>query len=89
MNEYDMRSCRYIKENLRFVFYREFYRDRYLIRRLYNQLDKDAKIFYKWFIYANIHTTIGEKNAIWEFLNDIGEQYDIRVKDLMKKYETK
>lgn len=85
MNEYDMRSCRYIKENLRFVFYREFYRDRYLIRKLYNQLDKDAKIFYKWYLYSNINLTTTVKDNIWNFLNNTDEEYEKVIDGLMKR----
>ena len=29
----------------------------------------DNKIFYKWFVYANINISLVQKDAIWEYLN--------------------
>lgn len=75
MNDTDFKECRFIKNELRFLFYNDFCKGCYIIKRGYNKLTNEGKIFYKWFIYANIYTTLGQKNIIWEFLNNEGTEY--------------
>lgn len=75
MNEFDFTECRFIKEELRFLFYNQFVKDCFIIKRGYNKLSNNGKIFYKYYVYAGINTTLGQKNAIWEFLNNEGMDY--------------
>ena len=71
MTEEEYKECRYIDNNLKFYTYRDFKRDAFYLRVLYNKLPH--KIFYKWYIYANIHLTMKQKNIAWAFLNhDVG-----------------
>lgn len=71
MTEEEYKECRYIDNNLKFYTYRDFKRDAFYLRKLYDKLPH--KIFYKWYIYANIHLTMKQKNIAWAFLNhDVG-----------------
>lgn len=75
MKDVDFAECRFIRDELRYLFYKDFCEDCYIIKRQYNKLSNNGKIFYKYFVYANIYTTLMQKNVIWEFLNNEGEEY--------------
>ena len=79
MKDADFIECKFIKEELRFLFPDDFYKDRFIIKRGYDKLSNNGKIFYKWFLYSNTHTNIYQKNCIWDFLNG-----DITSEELMK-----
>ena len=40
-------------------------------------MDYNQRHIYKWFCYANIHTTMYQKNKIWDYLNGDIEYNDI------------
>ena len=71
MTEEEYKECKYIDNDLKFYTYRDFKRDACYLRKLYDKLPH--KIFYKWYVYANIHLTMKQKNIAWAFLNhDVG-----------------
>lgn len=71
MTEEEYKECRYIDNNLKFYTYRDFKKDAFFLRKLYDKLPH--KIFYKWYIYSNIHLTMKQKDIAWSFLNhDVG-----------------
>ena len=71
MNEpFDFSECRFIKETLRFYTYKDFCANRFTIKRMYKTLSQDGKLFYKWYVYANVHMDELKKNYIWDYLND-------------------
>ena len=67
MKKEELRECQFIDEALKFYIYEDFYRDKKTIKAMYRTLDN--KIFYKWFVYANINISLVQKDAIWEYLN--------------------
>ena len=70
MNDNDFKECAFISSEMKFYTYDEFCSNCYAIRRLYEkELTKYGKIFYKWFVYANVHISMGQKNKIWDFIN--------------------
>ena len=68
--------CPYIKEQMWFFTYYDFCDNRKVLRKMYNELNNNAKQFYKWYVYANIHMDLTYKNKIWDYLNgfDNGEE---------------
>ena len=87
MQETDFTFCKFIKENLCFFNLRDFYRNRRIIKLFYEDLDNDAKQFYKWYVYANIFMNEKEKDAIWNYLNNLDVDYEITLIDLARKYK--
>jgi hypothetical protein len=77
MTETDYKECRYIDIEMRFTTYDSFLEDARAIKRLYKQLNH--KIFYKWYVYANIHISLDRKNKMWCYLND-----DLTYEQLVK-----
>ena len=67
MKKEELRECQFIDEALKFYTYEDSYRDKKTIKAMYRTLDN--KIFYKWFVYANINISLVQKDAIWEYLN--------------------
>lgn len=67
MKKEEIRECQFIDETLKFYTYEDFYRDKKTIKAMYRTLEN--KIFYKWFVYANINMSLVQKDAIWEYLN--------------------
>ncbi len=87
MIEADFTFCKFIKENLCFLNLPDFYRNRRIIKFFYEGLDNDAKLFYKWYIYANIFMSEKEKDTIWDYLNNLEVEYELILIDAAKKYK--
>lgn len=68
MTESDYKECRFIDIEMRFTTFESFMQDAGAIKRLYKALNH--KIFYKWYLYANIHISLNRKNLMWCYLND-------------------
>lgn len=68
MTELDYKECKYIDIEMRFLTFDDFLRDCKAIKRMYKQLTH--KIFYMWYVYANIHISLYRKNLMWSYLND-------------------
>lgn len=64
----DFSICDFIEENMWFFTYYDFCDNRKCIKHLFDGLNKQQKIFYKWYVYANIHMNETYKNAIWDYL---------------------
>lgn len=73
MNETDFSICPFIKENMWFFTYYDFCDNRKLLKKMYQELKEEAKQFYKWYVYANIHMDLTYKNKIWDYLNGYDE----------------
>lgn len=89
MKDIDFTSCQFINEFLCFLTYFDFCKNAKLIKVYYNALDDNAKRFYKWYVYANIHMDEVYKNYIWNYLNSSDEQSYIDLLDRLNKYKVK
>ena len=89
MKDIDFSSCPFIKEQLCFLTYTDFCHNAKIIKLVYDGLEKDAKIFYKWYIYANIHMTEFFKDTIWQYLNSDDPLVYIYLIDNQRKYRAK
>jgi hypothetical protein len=69
-DQFDFSECEYINSNMKFYTYEDFYEHCIAIKRLYDGLSRNGKRFYMWYVYANIHITIGQKNKIWDYINE-------------------
>lgn len=67
MSEKEYKECRYIDDQMKFYNFSDFKEDAYCLRTLYDRLKN--KLFYKWYIYANVHLSLKQKDIIWSFLN--------------------
>lgn len=73
MEYFDFSDCQFIKDKMQFYTYFDFCDNCDRIKNQYKQMNKNAKLFYKWYVYANVHMGEFFKNKIWEFLNDYDE----------------
>lgn len=69
MTDFDFEFCDFIEVEMSFITYNDFCNKCKTIKELYKPLSKYQKRFYKWYVYANIHTKETQKNAIWQYLN--------------------
>lgn len=76
MKKEEIKECEFINETLKFYTYEDFYYERKTIKKLYQTLK--YKTLYKWFVYANIHISLVQKDAIWEYLNG-DDLYNLRA----------
>ena len=89
MKDVDFTCCPFIKERLCFLTYVDFCENATIIKINFLELSTEAKIFYKWYVYANIHMDEYHKNLIWEFLNhDDMEAYSNLIKSI-KNYRVR
>lgn len=64
----DFSICDFIEERMWFFTYYDFCDNRKQIKQLFNDLTRQEKAFYKWYVYANIHMNEIFKNKIWDYL---------------------
>lgn len=85
----DFSECKFIRDEMKYYTYYEFCDNCSSIKRLFNSLSKNGKLFYMWYVYANIHMDIFYKNAIWDYLNFNDIQYKLNLIDAKRKYKVK
>lgn len=83
----DFSDCEFIEEQMKFYTFYDFCDNRYILRILFRSLNRNAKQFYKWYVYANIHTNETYKNAIWDYLNDFID--DAQLLEMKIRYRAK
>ena len=86
-NKIDFSVCEFINENLSFYTYYDFCDNRKVIKKLFKNLNRNGKLFYMWYVYANIHMNETFKNAIWDYLNEYDD--GSRLLELKKIYRAK
>lgn len=59
-----------VKEDMKFIGYRSFYKMRYEIKKKYEGLSKNDKIIYKYYVYSRRQLKEYTCDLIWCFLND-------------------
>ena len=85
----DYSVCRLIDEQMWFITYDDFVGRRLGIKRLFQQMSLDAKTFYQWYVYANIHMSEYFKNAIWDYLVWDDPEYEFELTKLSQTYKAK
>lgn len=77
-----------INETMRFTTYNDFYNRRYIIKSVYNRIDKEHQDIYKMYLYANRWLSVMKCDLMWEFLNE-PENSEFRPSDEdLRKYCT-
>ena len=78
MDDDDLKECWFIESEMKFYTYKDFLKNCVAIKRLYdNNLSRNGKLFYKWYVYANIHLSINQKNKAWDYLNNFCEKEEL------------
>ena len=85
--EIDFSECEFIDEEMKIYTYYDFCDNRKVIKRLFNELTRNGKKFYMWYIYSNTHMKLNFKNAIWDYLN--GYKNTEELLELKKIYREK
>jgi len=82
----DFSECSFIEERMKFYTYYDFCDNCNYIRKLFDSLSFNGKIFYKYYVYANTHMKTCFKNAIWDWLNgyDDGKYKLLELKKIYK-----
>ena len=89
MKDIDFSVCPFIRNELCFLTYNDFVRNARILKLFYDAMEDDAKIFYKWYVYANIHMDESFKNLVWNYLNSNEEEDYNNLIDNVKKYKVK
>ena len=89
MTNVDFSICPFIKNELNFITYFDFCKNSKIIKAYYEELETNAKIFYKWYVYANIHMTEYFKDTIWEYLNNNDPECYIKLIENLNKYKVR
>lgn len=85
----DFSECKFIRMEMQYYTYYDFCDNCASIKRLFNLLSENGKIFYMWYVYANIHMDLCYKNAIWDYLNFNDVEYKMRLMDLKRQYKAR
>lgn len=86
---YDFSDCKFINENMRFYTYLDFCDNCEDLKKKYLSSNENVRLFYKWYVYANIHMNETFKNAIWDFLNCDEKECYLYLLKLKKNYKVK
>lgn len=85
----DFSVCPFIEREMWFITFNDFCDRRKGIKRLFEQMTVDAQIFYKWYLYSNIHMTEYFKDLIWTFLNFDDEEYEHNLMSAKRIYKVR
>ena len=66
----DFVDIRFIDFELRWLTRNDFIENGKTIKAIYKKMNYNQMKIYKWYCYANIHTSMYQKNKIWDYLND-------------------
>lgn len=77
-------QCRFIKENMWFYTFEDFYKNKAIIKKMFKQMNQDGKLFYCYYVYANVNIKETLKNAIWDYLNFDDIYYDLELSRLRR-----
>ena len=77
MSEEVYKNCDIVKENMKFYTYNEFCENRKYLKYNFKYLSDTQKKLYMWYIYANINMNETYKNAIWDYLNDYMQDWEL------------
>lgn len=73
-------------DRLRFFGYREFYRKRELIEKVFNLSSSNERQIYKYYIYSRRYLRERTCDVIWEYLNALDkEEHVIKDEQLYKE----
>ena len=86
MSDVDFKECKVIKDCLCFLTFDEFCEYRKLIAKSFTELSKDGKLFYKFYVYANIHMELNYKDAIWSYVNFPTAENELNLINLKLSY---
>ena len=89
MKDIDFSTCPFIRDELRFLTYFDFCKNAKILKAYYEALEVNAKIFYKWFVYSNIHMTEYFKDRIWDYLNNPDDEYYTLLIENLNKYKVR
>ena len=87
MSDVDFKECRLIENCLCYLTFDEFFKYRRVITKSFNDLSKDGKLFYKFYVYANIHMKLNYKDAIWSYINSPTIENEIHLVNLSLIYK--
>ena len=82
----DFSECSLIENELKFYTFVDFCKNRVIIKSKYKLLSKNGKLFYKYYVYANVHMKEMFKNAIWDYLNS-DEESGFELMRIMRFYK--
>lgn len=82
----DFCECDFIEKEMKYYTYHDFCENRQVIKRLFKELSYNGKIFYKYYVYANIHMNLTYKNKIWDYLNGYDDNAE-ELKRMQKFYK--
>lgn len=89
MKDEDFSECRVINSTLCYLTYDEFCKYKYFIKNEYKKLQKNGRLFYKYYVYANIHMNTLHKDRIWNFLNCDDYQADFELMMALADYKAR
>ena len=76
-----------IKEELRFIGFKDFYKRSRIIRSTYMSLSLEEKWTYKYYLYSNSLISLTRLDLMWEYLNEPeSSEYYVSRRKLGEEY---
>ena len=76
-----------IKDEMRFIGFKDFYKRSRKIKSMYDRLSLEEKWTYKYYVYSNALISQNRLDLIWEYLNEPeNSEYFVSRKKLGEQY---
>ena len=76
-----------IKEELRFIGFKDFYKRSRIIKSKYRSLSLEEKWTYKYYLYSNSLISLTRLDLMWEYLNEPeSSEYYVSRRKLGEEY---
>lgn len=76
-----------IKEELRFIGFKDFYKRSRIIKSTYMSLSLEEKWTYKYYLYSNSFISLTRLDLMWEYLNEPeSSEYYVSRRKLGEEY---
>lgn len=76
-----------IKEELRFIGFKDFYKRSRIIKSAYMSLSLEEKWTYKYYLYSNSLISLTRLDLMWEYLNEPeSSEYYVSRRKLGEEY---
>lgn len=76
----------YVDIRLEFNTFNDFYKNRYIIKEVYDSLSNYDKSIYKMYVYSNRVIKYDKLHKIWEYLNEPFGSFYYVTEEGLKEY---
>lgn len=79
-------DCDFITKCMQFYSFSDFQIGAIFFKSNFDEMEVRTKKLYQWYIYANVHIGMNQKNLIWDYLNGYKSYQDLIFNNIKDEY---